>query len=138
MAYEMPHAKTLDADFMFTKLVVDDLEKSAKFYESVFGVVEMHRLEAVITGRKVSEVVYQSTYANGPMFILLKFHDAPKAITNELMLGFSTKDMDALLKRAEQAGGRTEQIQEDPNMGLRTAFIRDPEGHIVQISQRMA
>ena len=136
MAYEIPHGRTLETDFMFTKLLVNDLEKSAAFYSTVIGLIEMNRMEAEITGRKITEIVYMATYEGGPMFILGKFHDAPKPVNDEVILGFGTKDMGALLERAEKAGvSLAEPLREDPNMGFRTAYLFDPEGHLVQISQ---
>ena len=136
MAYEIPHGRSLDTDFMFTKLLVDDLEAAAKFYTSVCGVVEMHRVEAEITGRKVSEIIYLPTYQGGPMFILAKFAGAPKPAIDEVILGFATKDLDAFLSRVEAAGGRLlEKSAADPASGMRHAFIADPEGNLLQISQ---
>jgi len=138
MPVEMPYGRTLDSDFMFTKLQVDDLEKSAAFYGAVCGLVELQRIDAEITGRRVSEICYRSTYPGGPMFILVKFHDSPKGHNDELILGFATKDLDALLKRAEAAGGSVaEPIQENPQAGMRHAFVRDVEVHLLQISQSM-
>ena len=61
MAYEIPHGRTLETDFMFTKLLVNDLEKSAAFYSTVIGLIEMNRMEAEITGRKITEIVYMAT-----------------------------------------------------------------------------
>lgn len=139
MTSEIPYGRTLDADFMFTKLLVDDLEKSAVFYASVCGLVELHRLDAEITGRKVSEIVYKPTYSGGPMLVLTKFHDAPKPNYDELILGFATKDLEAFLKRVEKAGGCVvEQIQTNPQVGFRHAFIKDAEGHLAQVSQAIS
>ncbi len=136
MATEMPHGRALDTDFMFTKLQVDDLEKSAAFYMAVCGLVELQRVEAEIAGRRVSEICYRSTYPGGPMFILAKFHDAPKGHNDELILGFATRNLEAFLARAELAGGSVaEPIQENPRAGLRHAFVRDIEGHLLQVSQ---
>jgi len=136
MPYEIPHGRSLDTDFMFTKLLVDDLEAAAAFYTSVCGLVEMHRVEAEITGRKVSEIVYLPTSQGGPMFILAKFSGAPKPANDQLILGFGTQDLDALLSRAEAAGGRVlEKSGADHPSGFRHAFVADPEGNWLQISQ---
>jgi lactoylglutathione lyase len=139
MAYEIPHGRSLDTDFMFTKLLVDDLEAAAAFYTSVCGVIEMHRVEAEILGRKVHEIVYMPTYQGGPMFILAKFSGGPKPASDEVILGFATKDLDALLSRAEAAGGRVlEKSAADHPSGFRHAFVADPEGNPLQISQAVA
>lgn len=137
MASHIPHAKTQDTDFMFTKLQVKDLDAAVVFYSSVIGMVQMNRVEAEIDGRKVSEVVFMPTYEGGPMFILAQFHDTQAPATGELILGFSTKDIAGLASRAEQAGGRMiETAREVPGMGgMKVAFIADPEGHVLQLSQ---
>lgn len=132
---EIPSGRTLDADFMFTKLVVADIEASVGFYASVFGLVEMHRLEAKMMERPVTEVVYLPTYAGGPMFVLAQFHDAPVPARSELILGFSSTDLEALLERAVKAGGRVVEAIQESYPGLRHAFVADIEGHIIQISQ---
>lgn len=133
MTDQMPSGRTFDTDFMFTKLAVKDLDKSAAFYAAVFGLVEMHRLEATIVAEPVSEVVYLATYPNGPLFVLLKYHGVPETAIGEVTLGFSTKDLDALLARLEAEGGRLLDVMQDGH--FRTAFAEDPEGHKLQITQ---
>lgn len=137
MASQIPHAKTQDTDFMFVKLQVKDLDRAVAFYSSVVGLVEMNRLEAEMMGRKVSEVVFMPTYAGGPMFILAQFHGTETAAADELILGLSTKDIAGFVARAEAAGGRVlEAAREVPGMGgMQVAFIADPEGHVIQLSQ---
>lgn len=137
MASQIPHAKTQDTDFMFTKLQVKDLDSAVLFYSSVVGLVEMNRVEADITGRKISEVVFMPTYPSGPMFILAQFHDTETPAANELILGLATTDIAAFIARAEQAGGRVlEPAREVPGMGgMQVAFVADPEGHVLQLSQ---
>ena len=128
--------RTSFENFVFTKLLVNDLEKSAAFYVAVFGFVELARVDAQITGRAISEIVYQPTSSGGPLFILAKFKDTTKPVTDETVLGFSTKDMAALLTRVEKAGGRVlERLESSPTSPFLTVFIHDIEGHLVQLSQ---
>lgn len=135
---QIPHGSTLDADFMFTKLIVRDLEGAARFYTSVFGLIEMQRVDAVIEGRAAKEVVYMPTMQGGPMFILLHYLDQASASAGESVLGFAASDVDACLARVEQFGGTVVDAPKDlPEGMLRYAFVRDPEGHLVQISARM-
>ncbi len=137
MESQIPHGKTQDTDFMFTKLQVKDLDRAVAFYSSVVGLIEMNRVEAEITGRKVREVVFMPTYPGGPMFILAQFHDTQGAPANEVILGFASKDIAGFIARAEQAGGRVlEPAREVPGMGgMQVAFVSDPEGHVLQLSQ---
>ncbi|GAD47735.1 hypothetical protein NT2_01_05090 [Caenibius tardaugens NBRC 16725] len=133
MAATLPHGRSHDVDFMFTKLVVHDLERATEFYRDVFGLVEVHRLDAEITGRKVSEVVFMPTSEGGPMFVLVRFHDRAGPASDETILGFATQDLDALLERANALGGVT--ASQTAGGGFRHAFLLDPEGHLIQISQ---
>lgn len=138
MAYEIPTGRTLDTSFMFTKLLVHDLDKAASFYASVIGLVEMHRLEAVIGGRPVSEIVYMPTHTGGPLFILARFHDTVSPPGGETILGFPTDDLDALLERATNAGGQIVEAAHDvPEAGMRVAFVADGEGHLLEITQML-
>lgn len=134
---DMPSGRTQDMNFMFTKLVVADIEKSAAFYSAVFGLVEMHRMEARMMDRAVTEVVYMATYSGGPMFILAQFNDAPMPAHNESILGFAADDMEAALNRVVEAGGQILEPIQEPHPGMRHAFVADVEGHVVQISQMM-
>lgn len=132
---ELPFGAEQDIDFMFTKMMVHDLERSVEFYKKVFGLIELNRIEAKIAGRDVKEVVYQPTYKGGPLFVLANFPDDAEVARNELILGFSTGDFEACLQRIEQAGGSILEDRSIPDMG-RHAFVTDPEGHLLQISQR--
>ena len=77
------------------------------------------------------------TYPGGPMFILAQFHDTQAPAGNELILGFATKDIAGFIARAERAGGRVlEPAREVPGAGgMQIAFVSDPEGHVLQLSQ---
>ena len=136
MAYEIPHGRSLDTDFMYTKLLVDDLEKAAAFYASVCGLIEMQRVEAEIIGRKISEIVYLPTYKGGPLFVLAKFKDAPKPANDEVILGFAAKDLEAFAARVEAAGGRVlDKSGADNASGFGHIFVADVEGNVLQVSQ---
>ena len=136
MANTMPHGSTADAEFSFTKLLVDDLDRSAAFYKSVCGLVEQMRFDSTITGRPISEITFLSTYPGGGSLTLLKFQDAPKPTNDELILGFTTSDLDAFIKRVEAAGGKvTDPIKALPEMNLRVAFVQDVEGHLIEVVQ---
>ena len=132
---ELPFGADQDIDFMFLKLIVHDIGKSEAFYKSVFGLVEMNRMEAKITGRDVVEIVYQPTYKGGPLFILASFPGDTQPACNESIIGFASGDFDACLQRIEKAGGSVVEDRMVPDFG-RTVFAKDPEGHLLQISQR--
>lgn len=136
MTNTMPNKRTEDANFSFTKLIVEDLEGTAEFYKSVCGLVEQMRFDATIHGRPISEITFLPTYPGGGSLTLLKFTDAPKRIDGELILGFTTDDLDAFVARVEAAGGRvTDPIRAMTEMNLRVAFVEDIEGHLIEVVQ---
>jgi predicted enzyme related to lactoylglutathione lyase len=124
--------------FSFTKLIVNDLEKSAAFYKSVAGLTEQARIEAVMEGRAIKEIMFNPTAPGAAMFVLLTYPNGPKLVhdTNgsAIIMGFVTDDIDAFVKNAEKAGGRvTEQPSAQPAHGVKVAFVRDPEGHLIEV-----
>jgi lactoylglutathione lyase len=138
MSNEIPPASSADAHFSFTKLVVDDLEKTHSFYTSVCGVVEQFRYESAIGNRQISEICYAPTAAGGGAFTLLQYIGARKPENGELILGFTTNDIDAFVTRAEAAGGRiADPIRSMPDLNLRVAFVEDCEGHLIEVVQML-
>ena len=124
------------SDFGFTKLLVADLERSAAFYKAVCGLEESARVDADIAGRKISEIMMQATTAGGATLVLLHFQDRPRPALDEVILGFITADLEAFLKRTRDAGGSVyEEIKSMPEHGVRVAFVRDVEGHLIEVVQ---
>jgi lactoylglutathione lyase len=126
------------ASFGFTKLIVGDLEKSAAFYKSVCGVVEQARVDDVLDGRPISEILFNPATPGGPTFVLFTFHDTPKPFGSEVILGFMTPDLDAFLDRARAAGGTVvEELGSRPELGVKVAVVKDLEGHLIEVVQML-
>lgn len=122
--------------FNFSKLVVGDLDRSAEFYARVFQLREQARVEDAITGRTIREVMYEPTQEGGATFVLLAFDDAPEPAGGEAIIGFTVGDLDAVLSEVEAAGGAlAEGVRDMPHLGIRVAFAKDPEGHLIEIVQ---
>jgi predicted enzyme related to lactoylglutathione lyase len=125
--------------FGFAKLLVVDLEKSAAFYTDVFGLKETTRIQSEIAGRELEEILFNPTGDGAATFVLLKFLDATTPSSNELILGFLTSDIDALIDRAIAAGGSVlREAQDYSHLGVKVAFINDLEGHLIEVVQQMA
>ena len=123
--------------FSFTKLIVGDLERSAAFYRDVCGLTEQQRIEGAVNGRAITEIILGDGTAGGGTLLLFAFHDTPTPAPGDSILGFDTDDIAAFVERAKKAGGVVEQdVTHLPDMGLRFAFLRDNEGHIVEALQR--
>jgi predicted enzyme related to lactoylglutathione lyase len=123
--------------FGFCKLIVDDLDEAAKFYREVFGIVDLQRVtkdHSATTGGPIDEITFRPTADGGPSLTLLKLEDRPAPPIGETVLGFVTADLEALLDRAVAAGGSiANPIVEQPDHGVRVAFVRDNQGHLIEV-----
>ncbi len=124
------------AHFSCTKLVVVDLEKACAFYKTVFGLTEQRRVDAEIEGRPISEIMFGPTAPGGATFVLLAYTDTATAALSEAIILFITPDLAGLLERARSAGGRVvDEMRDMPEHGVKVAFVRDVEGHLIEIVQ---
>jgi len=127
-----------NASFGFTKLIVHDLEKLAAFYREVYGLHAVNCLRGEsIGGEEIDEIMLspdpKAAYGS---LILLKYVGRGPSPNGELILGFTTGDLPALLDRVRAAGGAvTAPIKEMPELKLRVAFATDPEGHLAELVQ---
>ena len=124
---------TAKAHFGFTKLLVDDLEEAARFYTNVCGLRELARVESRIEGRPIREIMYHPTTDGGATFVLLQFMDKP-GTGSDVILGFQTEDLTSFVERALAAGGTlADPIKSLPEHGVKVAFVRDVEGHLLEV-----
>lgn len=125
------------AQFTFTKLVVDDLDAMADYYCTVFGLHRGLREQYYdgVGGEPIDEIALVA--APGDRFgslSLLQFMNRPAPKRDEVILGFTTPDLTALLERVQGAGGSlVGKVKEIPHHDIRAAFARDPEGHLIEI-----
>jgi predicted enzyme related to lactoylglutathione lyase len=119
--------------FGFTKLAVGDLDASAAFYETALQLVRTRRVD--FDGG--SELLYEPTAPGGAMFVLIHFANAAKPASGEVVLGFYTDDIAALVLRVKAAGGTIDrEPYAIPEMKLKVAMARDVEGHVLELLQQ--
>jgi len=125
------------ASFGFTKLVVRDLEKLAAFYCQVYGLHAVNRVRERIGAEEIDEIMLSpDPKAVWSSLVLLAYPVRGAPPNGEVILGFTTDDLPALLLRLQQAGGRiAASVREMPELKLRVAFATDPEGHLAEIVQ---
>ena len=120
----------------FTKLVVGDLERSAEYYQAVFGLAELFRIEGKIASDRFEQVVLG---ADGTMagLILVRFVERDAPPDGGVILGFMTTDLAALFERAVAAGGTVHSDIRDPKLpGVSlVGFLADPDGHLAEVLQ---
>jgi catechol 2,3-dioxygenase-like lactoylglutathione lyase family enzyme len=130
------------ATLTFTKLVVDDLDAMQDFYCSVFGLHPgtRERFEDGVGGEPIEEVALVA-HPGDPFgaMSLLKFEQRGPANPGEMILGFTTPDLSALLGRVLASGGTlVGEIKALPSHRIRVAFARDPEGHLCELVELQA
>jgi len=127
--------------FGFTKLVVHDLEKMAGFYRDVYGLQAVNRVRGEsIGGEEIDEIMLSpDPNAQWGSLVLLEYVARAPSPNGEVILGFTTDDLPALLERVRKAGGSiTAPIKEMPELKIRVAFATDPEGHLAELVQLLA
>jgi predicted enzyme related to lactoylglutathione lyase len=120
----------------FTKLIVHDLERMSAFYGEAYGLHAVNRVRGErIGGEEIDEIVMSADpSATWSSLILLQYLGGAAASNGEVILGFTTDDLPALLERVQAAGGRVHApIRELPELKIRAAFATDPEGHLAEL-----
>jgi lactoylglutathione lyase len=128
----------MTSTFSFTKLIVHDLEKMSAFYTAVYGLHAVNRLRGASIGSEEIDEIMLSADPTAPFgsLVLLKYLGRAPSPNGELILGFTSDDLPALLDRVRAAGGGVHApIQEMPELKIRVAFATDPEGHLAELVQ---
>ena len=126
------------ASFAFTKLIVRDLEKMAAFYRDVYGLQAVNRVRGERIGEDEIDEIMMSPdpKAQWSSLVLLKYVRRESSPNGEVILGFTTDDLPALLERVRAAGGSVHApVKEMPELKIRVAFATDPEGHLAELVQ---
>jgi len=124
-----------DTRFGFAKLIVNDEEKLATYYEEVYGLGAIKRVEgdAGGLGEPFREIMLGRNGELTPneSLVLFKFVDRAAPRDQESILGFISEDLDSLADRITANGGSLAgPIQSMPEHGVRVLFATDPEGHL--------
>jgi predicted enzyme related to lactoylglutathione lyase len=124
----------------FTKLIVGDLDRSAAYYEAVFGLGELYRFEGKIAGDPFRQVILGVDGEMAGGLILVRFTEQDAPPNGAVILGFMAPDLAALCEQAVAAGGRIHSEPRDPKIpGVAlVAFVADPDGHLAEVLQPAA
>jgi lactoylglutathione lyase len=129
---------TNDTQYGFTKIVVDDLDRMAMFYQQVFGYRQLQRVNAAVAGEPIEEIilVQGENYGEGLPLIVWKWTQRPAPAASDAILGFQTANVDALVDRVLTAGGSVVDPPHDQREhGVRVAFAKDPDGRYLELVQ---
>ena len=113
----------------------------AAFYQEAYGLHAVSRVSGERIGdEEIDEIMLSPDpdAAYGSL-VLLRYTGRGPSPCGELVLGFTTDDLPALLERVRTAGGGVHApVKEMPALNLRVAFATDPEGHLAELVQVLA
>jgi predicted enzyme related to lactoylglutathione lyase len=127
-----------ESNYGFTKIVVGDLERTAAFYAAVFDYREFQRVQSDVAGEPIEEIIMvRGAGMEGEVSLVVwkwPLRRAPR--DSDVILGFVTSDVDAVVARAPAAGGKVIQPPRDqPEHGVRVGFIADVDGRLIEVVQ---
>ncbi|MGW5381207.1 VOC family protein [Nocardia sp. NPDC003963] len=124
--------------FAFTKILVNDLTAQFDFYSAVFGRAERTRYEFDDRADPLAEIIMTSSDGTEQSLVLLHYRDRPAPAPGSAVIGFEVHGLDDVVRRAEEAGATvTEAPRTMAEIGIRVAFVHDPEGHVLELFERM-
>lgn len=126
--------------FSFTKLIVSDVDSLFDFYHRVFGLVELTRVRQGEGEHQLDEIIMGASGAgySSPTLVIQRFPNRPVPAPGEATLGFVVADVDATVAAALAAGGSVYRAAHaQPQHGIKVAFIKDSDGHLVEIVEML-
>ena len=125
---------------MFTKLICRDEEAMAAYSRAVYGLGVVQRVAGESDGQPFREVILApgGAWTKGTL-VMFNFtaREAPR--DQQVILGFTVDDLDALVARIEANGGKlVGPIREETDHGVRVVFSVDPEGALCENVQMLA
>lgn len=117
------------------KQIVRDLDRSAAFYQRVFGILPAMRFKSVMNHRPMEEILFNFADGRHVPLVLIKFLDDGAVSHDQTVHVFFTDDIDGLIERVERNGGRVTERRNDTQHRALIAFWHDPEGNLLETVQ---
>lgn len=118
------------------RLLADDVEKSVAFYRDVIGLeVTLNAGEGVYYELDAGAVIL-ALYRRDLMAQMTRQPlSSPDADDESTVLTFAVDDVDASYEELRRRGATfVTEPQDQPVAFIRTAHLRDPEGHLIEIN----
>ncbi len=118
----------------YVVLIVEDLDRALRFYTGVLGLKLGHRsgdYAQLDTG-----ATRLALYARGAMAKTLGMRlEAPAPNAPGFEIGFKVANVDAAFSELITRGASPVVPPTDRFWGQRTAYLRDPDGHLIELAQ---
>lgn len=118
----------------YVVLVVADLDRAVRFYTEALGLPLGHRsgpYAQLATG--VTRVALYERQAMASTLGLEALR-SPEPDAPAFELGFKVDDVDAAYAELVEAGAHPMTPPTDRPWGQRTAYVRDPDGHLIELA----
>lgn len=121
----------------YVVLVVEDVDRALRFYEGVLNLPLQHRIGDYAQLR--AGTTRLSLYARSAMARTLATElRTPPPDAPAFELGFKVADCDAAFAELRAAGAPEVVPPADRPWGQRTAYVRDPDGNLIELAQDLA
>jgi lactoylglutathione lyase len=121
----------------YVVLVVEDVERALDFYCRLLGLPLGHRSGPY--AQLETGVTRVALYERGAMAETLgRELESPSPEAPAFELGFKVDDCDAAFDELVAAGATVAVAPTDRSWGQRTAYVRDPDGHLVELAQDLS
>jgi lactoylglutathione lyase len=121
----------------YVVLVVHDLDRSLRFYCDLLGLPLGHRSGSF--AQLATGVTRVALYERSAMSATLgRGLEPPSPDAPGFELGFKVEDCDAAYDELVSGGATPAGPPTDRVWGQRTAYVHDPDGHLVELAQNLA
>jgi predicted enzyme related to lactoylglutathione lyase len=125
----------MDITLVGTGLVVRDLAVAQRFYETALGMKETNRVRVDML--KMDEVIL-ATPGGGAAVILMQYDDGRSHAEVGQKIVFAVPSPAAVAEAAVEAGGKVVFPPTLlPDFGATIAFVQDPDGHQIEVLDRV-
>jgi catechol 2,3-dioxygenase-like lactoylglutathione lyase family enzyme len=117
----------------YVVLVVSDLDRALAFYTDVLGLALKHRsgpFAQLATGRTRLALYERAAMAETLGFAI----EPPRREAPGFELGFLVEDVDRAFAELAARGAEKVTAPTDRAWGQRTAYLRDPDGHLIELA----
>ena len=118
----------------YVVVIVEDLDRALAFYTGVLGLELGHRsgkFAQLATGATRIALFERSAMAT----VLGTALEPPDRRAPAFELGFKVPDVDAAYAELVALGAEASVSPTDRPWGQRTAYVRDPDGHLIELAE---